>query len=119
VLEGEGRIGVYVGGYTDWLRQRPATRTATPGIGKSVAKVEAPPQAAAKRKLSFKDQRALEQLPARIEQMESEIAAQAAAMNDPAFFQQDSSAIVQANQKLAVLQAELEAAYTRWAELGG
>jgi ATP-binding cassette subfamily F protein uup len=40
-------------------------------------------------------------------------------MNDPAFFQQDSSAIVQANQSLAALQAELDMAYARWAELDG
>jgi ATP-binding cassette subfamily F protein uup len=119
VLEGEGRIGEYVGGYTDWLRQRPAAQPAAPSAGKPVANVTSPSQAAAKRKLSFKDQRALERLPAHIEQLESEIAAQATAMNEPAFFQQDSIAIVQANQKLAALQAELEAAYARWAELDG
>jgi ATP-binding cassette subfamily F protein uup len=38
-------------------------------------------------------------------------------MNDPAFFQQGSSVIVQANQSLASLQAELDAAYAYWAEL--
>src|SRR5690348_1760765 len=117
-LEGEGRIGEYVGGYTDWLRQRPAGPSAAPSAGKPVAKPDTPP-ATARRKLSFKDQRALEQLPGRIEQLESEIAAQAAAMNDPAFFQQDSSAIVQANQKLTALQAELDTAYAHWAELDG
>jgi ATP-binding cassette subfamily F protein uup len=120
VLEGHGRIGEYVGGYTDWLRQRPAEQPAAPGasVGKPVAKIATPP-ATAKRKLSFKDQRTLEQLPGRIEQLESEIAARTAAMNDPAFFQQDSNAIVQANQSLAALQAELDTAYSRWAELDG
>jgi ATP-binding cassette subfamily F protein uup len=118
VLEGEGRIGEYVGGYTDWLRQRPVERSAAPSAGKPVAKVETPP-ATARRKLSFKDQRLLEQLPRRIEQLESEIATQAAAMNDPAFFQQDSSAIVQANKTLTALQAELDTAYAHWAELDG
>src|SRR5690348_10758152 len=117
-LEGEGRIGEYVGGYTDWLRQRPAGPSAAPAAGKPVAKIEIPP-ATARRKLSFKDQRALEQLPGRIEQLESEIATQSAAMSDPAFFQQDSSAIVQANQKLAALQAELDTAYAHWVELDG
>jgi ATP-binding cassette subfamily F protein uup len=75
------------------------------------------PPTTAKRKLSFKDQRTLEQLPGRIEQLESEIATRTAAMNDPAFFQQDSSAIVQANQSLAALQAELDTAFAYWAEL--
>jgi ATP-binding cassette subfamily F protein uup len=116
VLEGQGRIGEYVGGYTDWLRQRPADQSAAPSASKLARKVDTPP-AAAKRKLSFKDQRRLEQLPRHIEQLEREIAHQAAAMNDPAFFQQDSSAIVQANQSLAALQADLDTAYTHWAEL--
>ena len=118
-LEGEGRIGEYVGGYTDWLRQRPIEQSTAAGSGKPlVAKVETPP-APTKRKLSFKDQRRLEQLPGRIEQLEREIAARTAAMNDPAFFQQDSSAIVEANKALAALQAELDTAYAHWAELDG
>ena len=116
VLDGHGRIGEYVGGYSDWLRQRPADQPAVPSAKKHAAKVASPP-ATAKRKLGFKDQRALEQLPGRIEQLESEIATRTAAMNDPAFFQQDSSAIVQANQSLAALQAELDTAYACWAEL--
>lgn len=116
VLEGRGQIGEYVGGYTDWLRQRPADQPAAPSANKHAAKVANPPTAA-KRKLSFKDQRTLEQLPGRIEQLESEIATRAAVMNDPAFFQQDGSAIVQANQSLAALQTELDAAYAYWAEL--
>jgi ATP-binding cassette subfamily F protein uup len=40
-------------------------------------------------------------------------------MNEPAFFQQDSAAIVKANETLVALQAELDAAYARWAELDG
>ncbi|HEX7325691.1 MAG TPA: ATP-binding cassette domain-containing protein [Rhodanobacteraceae bacterium] len=115
-LEGDGRIGEYVGGYTDWLRQRPVHPAVAPATGKPAAKMDAP-HMAAKRRLSFKEQRALEQLPARIEQLESEIATQTAAMNDPAFFKQDSNAIVQANQALATLQASLDTAYARWAEL--
>ena len=118
VLESQGRIGEYVGGYTDWLRQRPADQSAAPSASKLASKVDIPPTAG-KRKLSFKDQRRLEQLPKRIEQLEREIAHQAAAMNDPAFFQQDSSAIVQANQSLVALQADLDTAYTHWAELDG
>ena len=117
-LEGQGRIGEYVGGYTDWLRQRPADQPATPGAGKPGAEVDAL-RVTAKRKLSFKDQRTLEQLPGHIEQLESEIAAQTAAMNHPAFFQQDRSTIVQANKTLAALQTDLDSAYARWAELDG
>ncbi|MGN2247495.1 ATP-binding cassette domain-containing protein [Frateuria sp. GZRR35] len=119
VLEGEGKVGEYVGGYSDWLRQRPAAPA--PALAKSAAvpAAPAPAPAAARRKLNFKEQRELEQLPARIEQLETEIAARTAAMNEPAFFQQDSTAIVQANETIAKLQAELDTAYARWSELEG
>ncbi|HSX62758.1 MAG TPA: ATP-binding cassette domain-containing protein [Tahibacter sp.] len=119
VLEGEGRIAEYVGGYSDWLRQRPTPRAkpaATAAKPAAAAAAEAP---AAKRKLSYKDQRELEQLPARIEQLETTIAEIGAAMNEPAFFQQPPTAIVAANQRLADLQAELDTAYARWGELEG
>ena len=58
-------------------------------------------------------------MPKRIEQLEGDIAARTAAMNEPTFFQQDSAAIVKANEALAALQAELDAAYARWTELDG
>jgi ATP-binding cassette subfamily F protein uup len=117
-LEGQGRIGEYVGGYSEWLRQRPPGQPAAPAAATSAARIETP-RTKTKPKLSFKDQRTLEQLPARIEQLETEIAARTAAMNDSAFFQQDSSAIVQANQTLIALQADLDTAYAQWAELDG
>ena len=117
VLEGDGRLGEYVGGYTDWLRQRPAAGAA-PAAARSVP---APAPAAAatppRRKLSYKEARELEQLPALIERLEAEVAARGEAMNDPAYFQQDSAAITAANEALSTLQAELDAAYARWAEL--
>ncbi|MDW2980372.1 ATP-binding cassette domain-containing protein [Rhodanobacter sp. KK11] len=121
VLEGDGRVGEYVGGYSDWLRQRPVPRsTAASSKTTAVAPPAAPSvPAAPKRKRSFKEQHELEQLPQRIEQLEGDIAARTAAMNDPAFFQQDSAAIVKANEALVTLQAELDAAYARWSELDG
>ena len=123
VLEGGGRVGEYVGGYSDWLRQRPATRVAEPAPAPAAAKPAEAPRAVepekAKRKLSYKEQRELEQLPARIEQLETEIAERSAAMNDPAFFQQDNAAIQRHNDALAKAQAELDGAYARWAELEG
>jgi ATP-binding cassette subfamily F protein uup len=119
VLEGDGQIGEYVGGYTDWLRQKPGART-TNSAAKSPAAAPAPAApVVAKRKRSFKEQHELEQLPKRIEQLEGDIAAGTAAMNQPNFFQQDSAAIVKANEALAALQAELDAAYARWSQLDG
>ena len=121
VLEGDGKVGEYVGGYSDWLRQRPAANASapTPATKSPAATPAATVAPEAKRKLSYKDQRELEQLPARIEQLETDIAARGEAMNDPSFFQQDSAAIVKANEALAKLQQELENAYARWAELDG
>src|SRR5690606_38494915 len=98
VLEGDGRLGEYVGGYSDWLRQRPSPAAAAAATAKAEAGRDAVPAATAapapaqppKAKRSFRDTRELEQLPARIERLETEIARRGAAMNDPAFFRQDA-----------------------------
>ena len=140
VLEGNGRVGEYVGGYSDWLRQRPLPAAMAsarhPGASRDPAPSLAPAQSldsglrrndeqkiseprSTKRKLSYKDVRELEQLPARIEALETEIAQRTEAMQDAAFFKQDGGAITAANQTLANLQAELDAAYARWQELDG
>ncbi len=133
VLEGGGRVGEYVGGYNDWLRQRPRGRSGFDSAGvitdrtvqervlaaNAAAASAAPAPATPKKKLGFKDQRELEQLPGRIEQLEADIAARTAAMSEPAFFQRDAAAIVAANEALAALNAQLETAYARWSELDG
>ncbi|MBN8480053.1 MAG: ATP-binding cassette domain-containing protein [Xanthomonadales bacterium] len=119
-LEGGGHIAEYVGGYSEWLRQRPAPSPVAGIAEKPAAKAEAtrvaPP---AKRKLGFKETRELEQLPQRIETLEERIATMTAAMADPAFFRRDGAAIVAANAELAATQAELDSAYARWQELEG
>jgi ATP-binding cassette subfamily F protein uup len=124
VLEGGGKVGEYVGGYSDWLRQKPAGRrpvenTPVMEAGKSTTLQATATPEQPKRKLSYKDARELEQLPARIEQLEADVAACAEAMNDPSFYQKDSAAIQKANDALAKAQTELEQAYARWAELEG
>ena len=115
VLEGDGRVGEYVGGYSDWLRQavQPAPRKSESA---SKPKIEAA-VALRKRKLTYKEGRELEQLPARIEQLEAELAVLNARLQDPGFYQQEGSAIVAANQAISARQAELDAAYSRWQEL--
>ncbi|MEH6421769.1 ATP-binding cassette domain-containing protein [Pseudomonas sp. CGJS7] len=127
VMEGDGRVGEYVGGYSDWQRQRPAGyAAAAKATAKESAKAapvkaepaKAQPEAAApKRKLSYKDARELEQLPARIEQLETRVGELTAQMNESAFYQRDSAAINAHNATLAQTQAELDQAYARWAEL--
>ena len=120
VLEGEGRLGDYVGGYSDWLRQRrtpAATATASAPVKPALSRQPEP--ATAKRKLGFKETRELEQLPARIEALEAEVARRTAAMNDPAYYQQPPADLQRANEELAAKQAELDHAYQRWSELDG
>ncbi|MDR6937050.1 ATP-binding cassette domain-containing protein [Luteibacter sp. 3190] len=122
VLEGDGEVGEYIGGYSDWLRQKPvvaAARQAAKAAAPAPAPAPAPAVAAAKKKLSFKEQRELELLPAKLEALESEIARRTEAMNDPKYFQQDAAAITRGNDELAKLQAELDAAFARWEELEG
>ncbi len=120
----DGIIGEYVGGYSDWLRQRPATGDAAKPTAKasepaktSAAPAPAAAPAAAKRKLSYKEQRELDELPARIEALDAKVAEMTEAMNDPAFFQRDHAAINAHNAALAAAQAELEQAYARWEAL--
>ena len=122
VLEEGGGIGEYVGGYSDWERQR-AIAASAPIVRGTLASAAPSPiavePAAAKRKLSYKDSRELEALPARIEALDARVAELTAAMADPAFFQRDSAAINADNEKLAQAQSELDAAYARWEELEG
>jgi len=116
VLEGGGRVGEYVGGYSDWVRQaKPVAPTKVESAPKERRAEPLPPPA--KRKLSWKDARELEALPARIEQLEGDLAAMNARLEDPAFYRQDSAAIVAANAEMAAKQAELDEAYARWQSL--
>ncbi|HVT32426.1 MAG TPA: ATP-binding cassette domain-containing protein [Rhodanobacteraceae bacterium] len=116
VLEGEGRVGEYVGGYSDWVRQaKPAAAKRVEAPPKECRAETAPsPSPSAKRKLGWKEARELEALPARIERLEADLAAMNARLEDPAFYRQDSSAIVAANAEMAARQVELDEAYARW-----
>jgi ATP-binding cassette subfamily F protein uup len=123
VMEGNGRVGDYVGGYTDWLRQKPAQAkpgNAAPRLTPEVAKqasAPTPAPVAVKKKLNFKDQRELETLPITIEGLEGEVAAATAQMNTAGFYQQGSAEVQAANRKLAELHAQLNKCYARWSEL--
>ncbi|HEY0178398.1 MAG TPA: ATP-binding cassette domain-containing protein [Dokdonella sp.] len=119
VLEGGGRVGEYVGGYSDWLR-RSAAAGAAPAAASRVRDEPARERAAAppaRRKLGYNEARELEALPARIEVLEAQVAELGAAMQDPAFFRRDGAAIAAAHAELARAQAELDAAYARWQAL--
>ena len=112
-LEGGGRVGEYVGGYADWLRQRPVARAAT---APTTAKA-APAAPAARRKRGYKEQRELDALPALIDKLESEQARLVAAMADPAYFTRDRAAIAADEREQARVAGEIERAYARWQAL--
>ena len=69
------------------------------------------------RKLNFKEQRELEQLPKQIDALEIEQRSLHEAMAAPSFYQQDGATIAQARQRLEALQQELALAFDRWQSL--
>ncbi len=113
VFEGAGRINEYVGGYSDWLRQRRPTAAAspTPPPAKAAA---APSRAAKARKRSFKEQRELDAIPATIQRLEAEQAALQAAVSDPELFRRSPAEASAALQRLQGIAQELETTYARW-----
>jgi ATP-binding cassette subfamily F protein uup len=119
VFEENGRIQEYVGGYSDWVRQ-----------GKRLAVTDNPYEAeerkrrAAERrrqrpatKLSYKDQRELDALPAEIEKLEAAIAALQETAADPGFYSQQDDTVRATLERLADAEAELEKRVDRWGEL--
>ena len=120
VMEGKGRIGDYVGGYSDWLRQRDVAAVAAasrPQAVQAANPAASAPPAVSKPRLSFKAQRELEELPLRIETLEAQVAGFTAKMAEAGYFQRDAAAITADNAALAAAQAELDAAYSRWEAL--
>lgn len=124
-FEGNGHIGEYVGGYDDWLRQRPAqadngTPTKKPKPSKQEKSQEnrqEKPKASKEKKLSFTEQKELSNLPKKIEQLEAEVEALHAKMADPAFYQKAQHEIDQTQEALADIEQRLSTAYDRWETL--
>ncbi|GMQ87814.1 MAG: ATP-binding cassette domain-containing protein [Gammaproteobacteria bacterium] len=116
VFEGGGIINEYIGGYADWLRQRDPIKLNQSGAGrKPVCKpVKADARPA---RLSYKDQRERDLLPAQIETLEAEIEDIHSRMSDPAFYQLAGDEIAGTRKRLSSTEDELHAAYQRWEEL--
>jgi ABC transport system ATP-binding/permease protein len=111
VFEGAGEINEYVGGYSDWLRQRKPA-----GVPKPRASAKPPaaaPTAKKTRRLSFKEQGELAAMPVRIQQLETEQLALQAALADPQLFKDPARGAATVG-RLQTLAGELEQAYSRW-----
>jgi ATP-binding cassette subfamily F protein uup len=121
IFEGDGRLGEYVGGYEDWLRQRrpdpPAAARKTTESPPPANREEAAPAAPAKRKLSYTEKRELEALPQRIEALEEEQRRLEQETGRGEFYQQDKAAITAALVRLDELSRELARAYEQWERL--
>ena len=123
VFEGDGAVKEYAGGYDDWINQKQAGEAARREEQAAVAAASKTDQSAATkpaarpRKLSFKEQRELEQLPKQIDALEVEQRALHEAMAEPTFYQQDGATIAKARQRLEVLEQELAVTFDRWQTL--
>jgi ATP-binding cassette subfamily F protein uup len=110
--EGGGLWKEYVGGYSDWLRQR---SSALPSPEMKVKAEEKKPKPRAK--LSYKESRELEALPKEIEALEAEQAALSAKMHAPEYYRQPPDALRADQQRLEEIEALLHARLERWTEL--
>ena len=124
VFEGDGAVKEYAGGYDDWINQKQVGETARreeqAAVASAVTKFDQTASAkpvARPRKLSFKEQRELEQLPKQIDALEVEQRALHEAMAEPSFYQQDGAAIATARQRLEVIESELAVTFDRWQSL--
>jgi ATP-binding cassette subfamily F protein uup len=126
IVEGDGRVREFVGGYSDWVRYR-ESRTATnptpteipPRLaGRDAAVAALPPAEATKpRRLSYKEEREYEGLPDVIATREAEQAALGALISDPGFYARERDEISATLARLEQLSSDIDAAYARWAAL--
>jgi ATP-binding cassette subfamily F protein uup len=119
-VEGDGDVTEHVGGYSDYLRWREGQASASvarpaPGAAAKAATPAARPKVATK--LSYKDQRELDDLPARREALEAELAELEQALADPGLYGRDATRFAKMTDRLEAARAELAAAEERWLEL--
>jgi ABC transport system ATP-binding/permease protein len=125
VLKGNGAIDEQAGGYSDWEARGGtlASSQDTPPQAKDSAKPEPAPAAAPaaekKRKLSYKEQRELDSLPALIEELETRQGELEGITASGDFYHREHTQVQKTLDELAEVQAKLEHAFERWSELEG
>ncbi|MSU47250.1 MAG: ATP-binding cassette domain-containing protein [Lacunisphaera sp.] len=126
VFEGDGVIGDYVGGYTDWQHEKQKQAMAAarggarpleglPSKGENLSGGQVP--SGKPRKLSTKEQKELESLPAKIEALEQEQAQLTVKLADPAFYKKEPQKFTEVKGRLDALEREHAGAFARWEEL--
>ncbi len=117
-LEGQGRVTVYPGGWSDYARQRPSQPSATPAPAPSKPAPVQKPVAAPKRSgLSFTEQKRLDDLPALIARIEAEIAKLTEFLSTDGLYESDPAKFAKASGALIERQAALAKAEEDWLSL--
>ena len=118
VLEGNGQVKEYAGGYDDWLRQRDQDSKPVGEPAKAATKTAASRETADRpRKLSFKEQQELKSLPQKIADLEAEQQQLHETLADPGFYRQDGESIAKTKARLSAVETEVAEAYRRWESL--
>ena len=121
VLQADGHVGLYPGGYTDWLQQSATLAAPTKTATATTQNAKAPPPSLKNprrsERLSHKDQRDRLALPGLIEKLEAEITSLHATLGDAGLYQTAPDNINIAQNRLSAAEAELEAAFERWADI--
>ncbi|TBR30879.1 MAG: ATP-binding cassette domain-containing protein, partial [Reyranella sp.] len=120
VLEGDGTAVEYAGGYSDYVAQcgpRPEPASAAPSRVKDKAPAAPKPVGPAKARLGYKRERALVELPKKIEALQAEVATLQQALADPDLYRRDPKGFQARTTRIGAAQAEIEAAETEWLEL--
>jgi len=116
VLEGGGVIREYVGGYTDWERQRPKPVPAEPEIPRERPR-HSPEREKSRKKPGYREQQELSALPQRIETLEERQAELTNLVSGGDFYRQDQETVATTLRELDLVSGELEECYRRWEEL--
>ncbi len=114
-LDGSGKVDIVAGGYADWEAKR--SRPAAAKARAATADAAPPPPPQARKKLSYKDQRDYDLLPARIEEIEAEMASIETELSDGSLFTRDNARFTALTTKLDMLRDEKAAAEDRWLAL--
>jgi len=112
-LDGSGKVDIVAGGYADWE----AKRIKPNSVKAKAATATPPPPPTARKKLSYKDQRDYDLLPARIEEIEKEMAQAETELSDGALFARDNARFNALTAKLDKLREQKAAAEDRWLAL--
>ena len=119
VFEGEGRIGEYTGGYEDWIRQRrELDRVASmPIAATAVGDAPKPGKTEKGRKFLNREQKELDELPAKIQELETKQAELSERLADPALYQSKDGEFQKVERELHQLHQTIEKTMARWEEL--